>query len=194
MNAAQLERTAPLDRSGGAVARAGVTMADVALLAVLVALAATLKHCYSNANAEELGWLLEPAARAVARVTGEPFVHEARVGFVAERLSIVVAPACSGLNFFVIALLTLGIGFVPRFPRSIGKILCFVTIPVFAYAATLSANTVRIAAAVGLHRAGVQVPFVSPAAAHRALGVVVYLASLWILYLATEAAVRRVTP
>jgi exosortase K len=127
----------------------------------------------------------------VEHATGEPFVHEARVGFVAERLPIVIAPACAGLNFFVIALLTLVVGFVLKWQTAPQKLLWLAACPVLAYAATTLANAVRITAAVGVHELGLRAPLLSASALHRALGVAVYLTSLWALFAATERAMAK---
>ena len=167
------------------------TITDGALLVVALGAAYAMKRLYSTATAEDLDWLLGPATRVVARLTGEPFVREARVGFVAERLPIIVAPACAGVNFLIIAFLTLCFGFVGRMRGAVAKVSWCALCPVLAYAATLVANTCRIATAVGVHMARIRVPFMSPADAHRALGVAVYLVALWTLFESTDALTRR---
>ncbi len=180
--------------AGGARERRTLHLADAAFVSLAVLVGAALKQRFANANAEDLGWLLAPATRLVESMTGQTFVHEARVGFVAERLPIVIAPACAGLNYVVIALLTLVVGFVTRFSTTRAKARWFAASLVFAYLATLVANTIRIATAVGLHEMGFRTSVFSPAEIHRALGVGVYLASLWIVYSVTDKALRKAHP
>jgi exosortase K len=177
---------------GDARGRRTIALADAVVVSLAVVAAAGLKRHYTNANAEDLGWLLCPATSLVESVTGQTFVREARVGFVAERLPMVIAPACAGLNYLVIAFLTLVIGFVREFPRVRDKAAWFVGSIAIAYFATLIANTCRIGAAVGLHENGFRAPWCSPAEFHRALGVGVYLASIWLLFAVAEAAFRRI--
>jgi exosortase K len=164
---------------------------DATLLSLVLVSALALKRRYGTASAEELDWLLVPTTFLVELVTGQHFVPEARVGFVSESLPIVIAPACAGLNFFVIGLLTLTFGFVPKLASSGAKALWLVASPLLAYAATLLANTVRIASAVGCHEIGLRVPMLTAAEAHRALGILIYLPAAWLLFAAAERGLRQ---
>lgn len=157
-------------------------MVDLSLLLIVVLAALALKHRYGTAGAEELVWLLAPTTSLVELVTGQPFVHEAGAGFVGQTLPLVIAPGCAGLNFFVIALLTLSFGFIPKISSLNGKAAWLAVSPLFAYAATIVANAIRITSAIAMHETGFRAPLLTPAEAHRALGVVVYLPCLWILF------------
>lgn len=164
---------------------------DVVLFAVALASAYAMKRSYSVASAEELRWLLAPTTWLVERITGEPFAREAGAGFVAERLPLVIAPACAGVNFLIASFLTLSFGFVPRLHAITTKLAWLAATPFLACAATLLANTARIAVAVGLERHGIRIPALSHSEAHRALGVVVYLGGLWLSYSLAERLTRR---
>jgi exosortase K len=163
---------------------------DAMLLLVVLVSALALKRHFGTASAEELDWLLAPTTFLVELVTGQHFAREAGVGFVSEELPIVIAPACAGLNFFVIGILTLSFGFVSKLPCSSAKALWLAASPLIAYAATLLANTVRIASAVALHEAGLRVPVLTAAEAHRALGIVIYLPAAWMLFAVAERGLR----
>jgi exosortase K len=164
---------------------------DVFLLSVVLVSALALKRRFGTASAEELDWLLAPTTFLVELVTGQTFIHEARVGFVSNELPIIIAPACAGLNFFVIAILTLSFGFVPKLASPSRTALWLALCPLLAYAATLLANTVRIASAITLYDVGIRVPMLTAAEAHRALGVVIYLPAAWILFAAAERFLGR---
>ena len=190
MNAAMDRSSEAVDRS--AAMRGASRAADVLLLSIAVVAAYFLKRYYEHATAEDLGWLLGPTVRIVERFTGEPFVREAHVGFVAERLPIVVEPACAGVNFLIVALLTLTFGFVPKMGSVRAKSIWFAATPLFGYVAALVANAARITAAVWAHALGYRVPLLSPSEAHRALGVTVYLISTWLVFAMGERAARRI--
>jgi exosortase K len=174
----------------------GLDSKNLLVLSVVLLAALALKRRFGTASAEELDWLLAPTTFLVEVVTGQQFVHEARIGFVSEELPIMIAPACAGLNFFVIAVLTLSFGFLPKLQSWRGKASWLAASPLVAYAATLFANTVRIASAIAFHGIGFRIPMLTAAEVHRALGVVIYLPSAWILYTLTEACLRyvRATP
>jgi exosortase K len=163
---------------------------DATLLSLVLVSALALKRRYGTAGAEELEWLLAPTTFLVEVVTGQHFVQEARVGFVSESLPIVIAPACAGLNFFVIGILTLAFGFVPKLRGWSAKGLWLAAIPFLAYGATLLANTVRIASAMGCREIGLRVPMLSASEAHRALGIVIYLPAAWLLFAVAERGLR----
>lgn len=163
---------------------------DATLLSLVLVSALALKRRYGTAGAEELDWLLAPTSSLVNLVTGQHFIREARVGFVSDSLPIVIAPACAGLNFFVIGFLTLSFGFIPKLSALTAKALWLAVSPPLAYAATLVANTVRIASAVGCHDMGLRVPMLTAAEAHRALGIVIYLPATWLLFAAAERGMR----
>jgi exosortase K len=164
---------------------------DVFLLSVVLVSALALKRRFGTASAEELDWLLAPTTFLVQLVTGQHFIHEARVGFVSEELPIIIAPACAGLNFFVIAILTLSFGIAPKLASPSRTALWLALCPLVAYAATLLANTVRIASAIAMHDVGIRVPMLTAAEAHRALGIAIYLPAAWILFAAAERFLGR---
>jgi len=190
MNAAMDRSSEAVDRS--AATRGASRAADVLLLSIAVVAAYFSKRWYAAASAEDLGWVLKPTVSIVERVTGERFVFEAHVGFVSARHAIVVEPACAGLNFLIVALLTLSFGFVPRMGSVRAKSIWFAATPLFGYVAALVANAARITAAVWAHAVGYRVPLLSPSEAHRALGVAVYLTSTWLVFAMGERAGRRI--
>jgi exosortase K len=83
----------------------------------LTSLALVLSYClklhYSRAAAADLLWILEPTRRLVELTTGSGFGFEPE-GFVSTDLGIVITPACAGVNFMIMALLTLALGQLGR--------------------------------------------------------------------------------
>jgi exosortase K len=166
----------------------------VSLLSFILFASLALKRRYGVAGPEELDWLLVPTASLVELFIGHHFFREAGVGFVAEKLPIIIAPGCAGLNFFVVALLTLSFGFVGTFPTPWRKLVWCGACPTIAYGATMMANTIRITSAVWIHETGFRAPVLSAPEAHRALGVVVYLPCLWAMYAVAERCLKRAVP
>src|SRR5690606_2972844 len=143
--------------------------------------AIALKRHYSLAEAEELGWILRPTAALVEWLSGHSFAFEPKQGYVNTALEIAITPACAGVNFLIIAGLTLVLGIVVRLrgarPKLYGLALCLGV----AYTTTLAVNAVRILVAMQLARE------------HRVAGVLLYLTALCFLYLAAQSATRRLT-
>ena len=160
------------------------------VMSVLV-LAYGLKRHYSTATPLELRWVLAPTTTLVECITREPFSLEPGAGYVSTKLHTTIAPACAGVNHLIIAFVTLALGFLRDLQAPTRKCAWIATSGAAAYLATLVVNATRIAAGIGLHESGIGAAWVSPAALHRAEGVVVYLGSLWLLALAAEAGLAR---
>jgi exosortase K len=153
----------------------------LALLGVL-GLDYALKSYASHAGPRELEPLLAPTALLVARFTGHAFSYESGSGYVSRELFVVIAPVCSGVNFAIVAFTTLALGFVTRLATPLYKMLWLGASAVLAYAATVLANAVRITLALGPGRALAAHGVLSGEAAHRAVGVGVYLGGLLALH------------
>src|SRR5437763_3562934 len=117
------------------------------LIAVLVT-AAGLKAWYSLAPVNDLWIVLTPTTWLVELVTGETFRFESYSGYVNADHTFLIAAACSGINFWIMAFLMLG---VLRLWSARERAVRWWNIPGFlliAYLTTLIANTVRISIAL----------------------------------------------
>lgn len=76
-------------------------------MVVLAAIVYWVKCYYSNANAEDLRWLLGAVAQTTTLLSGTEFTWEPGIGYSSRAHLLVIAPACAGVNFFISAWLTL---------------------------------------------------------------------------------------
>ena len=163
---------------------------DVALAILALALAYLMKRHYSTASADELRFVLAPTAALTGALLGRGFVWVPDAGYVSEELSILVSPACAGVNFLVVAFVVLAAGYGARLASTGTKLAWLAAAAAGAYLTTLAVNAARIALSVlGAHLAA-QSFGLSFQAVHRALGVVVYLGGLFTLVAAAEAGFR----
>ncbi len=148
------------------------------------AVAYALKAGYSRASAEDLGWILAPTARLVGALRGEWLVA-GLAGWSPPDGFYVIAPACAGVNFLILAFVVSVLGFSHTFRTPRGRMLFGLGALGGAWAITLGVNAVRILGAIELYR-------VEPPAGwtreelHRLLGVVVYLGALSGLFAALD--------
>ena len=140
-----------------------------------------LKLSYSRASAADLAWILVPTARAVGWLRGETLTLSPGAGWVAPDGSYFIAPACAGVNFMILALTVSVLGFSHRLRSPGARLSWWLASLIGAYAFTIAVNTLRIVAAVELHRFG-PVAGLTPEQLHRLLGTVLYLGALWGLY------------
>jgi len=153
-----------------------------------VAAAYGLKLGYSRAGVPDLGWILAPTAKLVGALRGERLAAGA-AGWAPPDGSYVIAPACAGVNFLILAFVVSVLGFSHRFRTSRGRFLFWLGALGGAWTMTLGVNTVRILAAIELYRRG-SILGLDPEQLHRLLGVVVYLGALWGVFAALDRLTR----
>lgn len=163
---------------------------NAAPLAAVAGVAYTVKRFYASATADELGWLLRPTARLVSIVSGHRFIEERGSGFLSRELGVLIAPSCAGANYLIVAFALLAVGFLPRFDRPGSKWAWLGASAALAYMATLAVNTLRILLTLAMKSENALRLGLSFEDAHRIEGVIVYLGSLWLLYLGIERAFR----
>jgi exosortase K len=157
-------------------------------LVVAVALAAAwlLKRHYSQASAEELRWVLSPTAWLTGLLVQTDFAFRAGEGYLSRGQSVLISPACAGVNFLIVAFLSLVLGFAPRFAslwRRGGWLgLSFV----IAYATTLLANALRISLSIAVAHLATRHLGLTFQSVHRLLGILVYLTVLIALCLTVQ--------
>jgi len=152
--------------------------------AILAAYA--LKRFYSRASAGDLAWILAPTARIVGWLRGETLVP-GPAGWAAPDGSYVIAPACAGVNFLIVAFAVSVLGFSHRPGSPVRRLGWWVGSLIGAWTLTVAVNTCRILAAVDLYRLG-PVAGLTPEAAHRLLGIGIYLGALWGLFAGLDRA------
>ncbi len=158
-------------------------------IAVLLC-ALTLKLYYSSAGVNQLRWILAPTTAIVGFLTGLQFEFESHAGYISSDRSFVIAASCAGVNFLITAFLMLSLRklWQNREQDQSAKIALRV-IPqafVFAYLATLLANTVRISTALGLRETSLEIAGLSPNQLHRLEGIVIYFGFLLLLFMVSE--------
>ena len=155
-------------------------------LFIVAAIAFGLKFFYSNANVDQLRWVLGPTAWIVELVTGKSFAYEAHVGYMSSDHTFLIADSCSGMNFLITAFLMLSV--LSIWQASAGEIglARILTSLVAAYITTLAANSVRISTAVLLQDSLFQLEWLDPEEMHRVEGIVIYFGFLLILYVLVD--------
>ncbi len=160
-----------------------------AVLTLLTMLA--LKRHYSLATADQLDWILAPTATMVAWLTSAHPVYEFGVGYVDFGRGIIVAPACAGVNFMIMAFgMTMLCGFT-RITRLTGVLAWLIGALCLAYLYTLLVNAVRIGLSMALYEGDFYTPWLTPPRVHRLAGILLYLGALWVYFVALQTLIHR---
>ncbi len=159
-----------------------------------LSIAYAVKRFYSSASVDALQWLLAPVAATGGWVTGRPFDLEPGVGYVNTTLLFAIVPACAGLNFGIVAFLSIAWIWLRRIDSLAAAAARLAVATILAYVVTLTANTVRIVLAIGLHAYDVRWGPLTPKVLRRAVGVGIYVTTLLLVVEGLRAGVSVAVP
>jgi len=148
-----------------------------------IALALGVKVFYSRAGADDLLWVLAPSAWLARFLGGIDLAYEPGAGFISHTHRLVVGPACAGINFLVIAFLSLYFSFAPNYSRKARWLFLSAAL---AVGAGIAANGLRIFVSAHLWSADIYGDWITREQMHRLAGTTIYYGSLVALYLAVE--------
>jgi len=150
----------------------------VCILAIIIG----LKQHYSLAGSDALDWILGPTAGLAEIIGGIPFEHEALTGYISRDARAVIAPACAGVNFMIMAFGMIAFQGVFRLLGAGRRLAWLATALGGAYLLTILVNALRITISIYLYGADLYDSHVTPADIHRAAGVLIYFAALSAIY------------
>ncbi len=166
----------------------------VAQAIAVVAVAFAVKVWYSLSNVNDLWWILTPTTFVVELVTGEEFWFESYSGYMSTDHSFLIADSCSGVNFLIMAFLTLGL-MTLRWALTDKVNWFFIPAALAAaYLSTIVANTVRITVALRAHRMSPEMIWINPEQIHLIEGIFIYFGFLMFLFIIAEQIDRARTP
>jgi len=151
-----------------------------------LALAGLLKYHYSHASAEGLRWILAPTTWLTSLFVSGEFAFQAGQGYLSREQSVLISPACAGVNFLIVVLLSLVLGFSGHFSSLRQRARWCAASLVLAYLATLLVNALRIGLSIGLSHLATRVTGLTFQSIHRLLGIFIYLAGLLSLCLTVQ--------
>ena len=160
------------------------------LLALLIAFG--LKYHYSRAGSGDLVWILGPTAGLTETVSGIKFENETNTGFVSQGYEFIIAPACAGINFLIMAFCMAVFSGIHVVKSPGSKLLWVSASLVCAYVLTIAVNTLRIIASIYSYRADIYVGWMTPARVHRLEGIVIYFFFLYLFYMIIIKTIQRI--
>jgi exosortase K len=150
-----------------------------------------LKYHYSRAGSEELVWVLAPTAGLVELISGIPFEIEAHSGFISQGYRIVIAPACAGINFLIIAFCMATFSGLHAYERHRSKLFWLGSSLLSAYLLTIFVNMIRIIVSIYSYNAQIQLGWLTAPRIHRLEGIVIYFFFLSLFYMIINKVIYR---
>ncbi len=184
-----MSKNTKLDAVKGAIRE--LPLKRLGVCSLILGVCVLLKGLFIGADALDLDWLLYPSRVLVSACSGLSFGWVGSMGYYNAGLEILIAPACSGLNFFVILVATGGC--MAAFSLSGARKLAawLAGIVAAAYAFTLAGNTVRILAAIFLYSRKISLGPLTPDRLHRLEGIAVYFVCLCAFAVILSALLER---
>lgn len=161
------------------------------LIAILLAL--VLKQHYSQASAEDLDWILKPIAGLVTLVSGDKFSFEPGTGYVCNARRVIIAPACAGVNFMLMAFGMAVFTGMHHMQRHSHRFIWLIYSLMMSYGLTLGVNTLRIIISIYTFHADIFDDGLTWGWIHRLEGVVIYLFFQYLFYSMIRKIIRRYT-
>lgn len=163
-----------------------LTTENILLYLISMLLAVGLKYHYSTASSDDLAWILSPTAAAVELLSGIEFQVEARTGFTNWQHGMIIAKACAGINFLIIAFclaifsrLHLCLDFREKIKLILQSLL-------FTFLLTVAVNALRITAAIYIRSMDISWRWLTPERLHRLMGTAIFFIALCLFYLGLQ--------
>ncbi len=161
---------------------------------IVLAAAYLLKAYYRGAASEDLSWILGPVARLVELFSNLNFVHEPGYGWVDVEHDVVIAPACAGVNFYIIAFCMSAFQLTQRVQRLAGTLTKIMIAGFLSYWVAILANVLRILLATYFYAVEFHWSWLSSEAVHRIVGTCVFYLLLFSYSRAISAWHNRQAP
>ncbi len=159
-----------------------VLLNRIIMTALTLVMAWGLKYHYSNANSDDLNWILKPTACLVQAVTNMEFERITGEGYADHENRITIAPACSGVNFMIILFCLTAYTGLRKTMNLRDAIYWIVLGIVLSYSYTLIVNTIRIFVSIHSMKNAMFQSWFSQDTVHLAEGVLIYFLFLIIYY------------
>jgi len=139
-------------------------------------IAAALKWHFSAADSQALSWMLRPLSLSLQGLTGWQFLRTPAGDWSSPDAGIVLVKACAGINFMTMSFIGWCALLQPSAARPVAWLLRLSAALALAWFTAVIVNTLRVIGVVAWQPALQQ--WLAPAAAHRLIGLVIYLLAL----------------
>jgi len=173
--------------------RRGVTPVLRFTAAGLVLVAAyAMKAYYRDADSQALAWLLSPTAALVEWLSGIPFTPVDGSGWLNLEQRVVIAPACAGINYLIIAFCMSSFQGIFALSRTTTLLGWLFFSAAAALCLTIPVNSLRIWISIGAFHLDPADGLISAESLHRLVGITIYYVFLFFHYLLVSFMLKAV--
>jgi exosortase K len=157
-----------------------INLNKILMIVLSLAIALGLKYHYSQANSDDLNWILRPTICLVQATGDMSFERIKSTGYVDHENRLIIAPTCSGVNFMIIVFcLSTYVG-LKRVKNIRTMMMWILAVIAASYSYTLIVNTIRISICIYSLKHGLFLARFSRETIHLIEGVLVYFIFLLI--------------
>ncbi len=158
---------------------------------VAAAIALGLKYIHTYLSIDYLLFILKPVASLVEKAMNSPFDYYPELGYVSDKLSVVIGRECAGINFFIVIFLMLTISFAAKVRGRKDKPLLMTYFLAVSYIVTIIANASRIITSILVLRLGIAADIKQAVLLHQSVGVIFYFVYLACTYYLFSYLIKR---
>lgn len=166
----------------------------VATLTLVALVMWRIKRYYSDAQVDDLRWILGPTTWLVTTVAATPFGWEPGEGYLSRERLFLIEKACAGVNFMIAAFGMTAYILRRRMSSAAASAAVVVMSLGASYIAAVGVNALRIVTALWLAAHSFHLPGMNPAQLHRLEGIVFYFSGLVVLHEIVHRFDRRSGP
>ncbi len=152
----------------------------IIMIIISLGIAWGMKYHYSHSTSDDLCWILAPTAYLVEMAGDLTFEKESNTGYVDHESGIIIAPACSGVNFMIIVFCLSAYTGLKRIKTATRQFMWIIAGIAGSYIYTLLVNTFRISLSIYSIRTDLFQAWLSGETVHLLEGVLVYFIFLLI--------------
>jgi len=141
-----------------------------------------LKLFYSKAGSGDLAWILAPTVWWIKTLSGITFEKVADIGYINHHFRFIIAPACAGVQFLIIAFTTILFSFAHRLGTRKRGLYWLAFSLGFSCLFTIFVNGFRIILSLHLFKWDISGEWMTAERLHMLTGTAIYFISLLILY------------
>lgn len=154
---------------------------NIALYLTAIILIISIRIFYSNANANDLLFVLRPIKWIVSVFHNGVFTYNEILGYACNELGVIIGASCAGINFMLILFAMLCFTYIHYIKSPLHKIMYFVSLLPITYLLGTLINSFRIIVSITIQKVGFLTKFTSPEVVHNLTGMLIFVCFLLII-------------
>lgn len=151
----------------------------------------SIKVFYDNASSNQLLFVLWPIKQIVSLFHNGVFIYSETLGYVSNKLGIIIGTSCAGIDFMLILFAMLCFTYIHYIKSSKNKIIYFIALFPITYFTGMLINSFRIITSITIQQVTFLTQITSPEVIHNVLGMLIFICFLLIINYIFSKIIRK---